>query len=459
VVADHEFRRRQLAALLELTQALEEAGCAPVVLKGAPLAQRLYGDPLLRPTSDLDLYVALEQRERSLGILRSHGWRHREGAPPWEEVFERSDGPYHLHLELHYSLRDDTLAHIPLPPPCVERVTIDGVSLPAFGGPMLPAYLAAHLVKHQVPPLLWRLDFATLWDSLGHYERRRAEAAARAVRLHRYLTWAIREADRIVAAAAGDRAAARALGFAADVRRDMHAMVRTAVLAATATDAVRVLGAWAWPRNLRRDGRGTLSRLAERVTTPLRRVAVKTVHYLPAPSASAAAAPRALDVSSDELLALVSEVVDRDGTLWIRARGHSMEPAVPNGAMLRVGPPSGRPLRRGDVVLARLPTGVPAVHRVIDCGPHTVRLRGDAQFADDPPVAPSDVLAIVDLVAIDGRAVPVSARPRPALWRRLAGAGRRWRMRWVRPRTGPGDPMRPPLGRAQPGQSTQAAGR
>src|SRR5687767_8520504 len=71
VLRDHGYREQQFAALDESLRALRAAGVEPVVLKGAPLADRLYGDPFARPTGDLDLLVTPGERARVRDALRS----------------------------------------------------------------------------------------------------------------------------------------------------------------------------------------------------------------------------------------------------------------------------------------------------------------------------------------------------------------------------------------------------
>jgi CheY-like chemotaxis protein len=138
---------------------------------------------------------------------------------------------------------------------------------------------------------------------------------------------------------------------------------------------------------------------------------------------------RALEAGADELVALVRDVVGAGGTLWVRARGESMAPALPSGALVRLRALDGAAPAPGDLVLAVLPTGAPALHRVVRVDGRVVRLRGDARLVDDPPVAADAVLARADLVALGSRTLSVSALPRPPLWRSVVDAGRRMHLR------------------------------
>jgi hypothetical protein len=113
--------------------------------------------------------------------------------------------------------------------------------------------LAVHLLKHQLPPLLWLIDFHTLWGKMSSDERAVARHIARESRVHRYLEWAVDRASAVLEASGGSHRALRALGFGTQGRRDSYGMVRLVLLAGSQFDAVAVLGAWFWPRPLRYD--------------------------------------------------------------------------------------------------------------------------------------------------------------------------------------------------------------
>src|SRR5205823_6217645 len=99
--------------------------------------------------------------------------------------------------EVHSSALDDPLLdHIHFP---VEqsRAVVGGHWLPAHSGRFVPAYLAAHLAKHHQRPLLWGLDFYSLWSKLDSGEQRDATVAAREIGLERHLQWAVEVAASI----------------------------------------------------------------------------------------------------------------------------------------------------------------------------------------------------------------------------------------------------------------------
>jgi putative nucleotidyltransferase-like protein len=58
----------------DVASAMAQAGAPFLVLKGAALAQLVYGDPRLRPMRDVDLLIRKADAERTLDVLRSCGF-------------------------------------------------------------------------------------------------------------------------------------------------------------------------------------------------------------------------------------------------------------------------------------------------------------------------------------------------------------------------------------------------
>ena len=96
--------------LHDVLQTLESAGVCAVALKGPILGERVYPDPRMRPSADLDVLVGYADLDRATEALSSIGFRPRVDA---EERFLRK---YHYHtilsrscppvIELHFSLSD-----------------------------------------------------------------------------------------------------------------------------------------------------------------------------------------------------------------------------------------------------------------------------------------------------------------------------------------------------------------
>jgi hypothetical protein len=267
-VASAAYGARQLRVLVSTVRALADAATAPVILKGQPLAQRLYGIASLRGSADLDVFVAPACRLAAERALRDGGWMAIEGAAPWTQTLVlREDGSEHF-LELHSSLLDVNLRHLGVPAPGAQTMSVDGIDLPAHRDAILPAYLASHAAKHMPIALLYHVDFLTLWTSLTRRERDEATEAAERAGLSGYLRWAIRCAGSVTLAADGDRTALARLGIGANGRRVYHTVFRDIALAQTPLDAGRAVGAWLWPPHLRHGIAPLARRWAARLRKP-----------------------------------------------------------------------------------------------------------------------------------------------------------------------------------------------
>ena len=424
-VAADDLARIHLRVLEGALTALRGAGVFPVVMKGMPLAERLHGDFTARACTDIDVHVAPGERDDARRALIGQGWRLREGGvPPWEESFDRSSERGWVLLEVHSSLVDHNLAHLPVPGPSVTEVEIEGVAIPSLSGPIEAASLAAHAAKHMPAPLLWFLDFGAMWSGLGADGQRAARVAATDARLERYLQWAVERSAAVEAVAAGNEGALRALGVSGRSRLVVHTMWRDAMLASHPLDAARAVGAWIVPRPLRARPGALASRWGGRFRAPWRRyLAVREEEARQPREASSDPAPVRSLPTEEPLADIVRDVVGGGAPMWIRVRGGSMAPAIPSGALVRVRPLPARPLRRGDVVLADLGGGRCVMHRVVAARDGEVRLHGDTTLEPDPPLPLRSVLALADHVEIDGRTLALAPRP----WEAARYAVRRMR--------------------------------
>jgi hypothetical protein len=148
---------RELARVLTL---LNEAGIPVIVLKGAALAQMVYGNVALRPMVDLDLWLPFERLEEAQGLLASAGYVAPvpfpftdESGLCWNELLLRSSqGPRPVVLELHWRLLDNPYYHRRLPmAPIWERslpVMVEGVSSRVLAPDDLLLHLCSHNLYH-----------------------------------------------------------------------------------------------------------------------------------------------------------------------------------------------------------------------------------------------------------------------------------------------------------------------
>lgn len=261
--ATAEERLQQLRALIGT---LGEANVSSVVMKGLPLAVMLYGSASARPVSDTDLFIAADERDAAHSALVGAGWVRLYGEREHEETYRRVEGGRPHFLELHSSLLDDNmLQHLHGPVPEVRSVEFEGRSFIAHWGPSLLVFLAVHLAKHPRVPLLWWIDFATIWERADAAQRLEATALARRHRLHRFIDWAVAGTGDVaaIASATDEQESARALSRLR-ARHAVHPVVRLTGLASSAGDRARVCLAWAFPRAERVHplmlGRRTLAR-------------------------------------------------------------------------------------------------------------------------------------------------------------------------------------------------------
>ncbi len=434
VLRDIDRGEAQRLALGELLGRIAELGVEAVVLKGAPLSQRLYGDADVRPSQDIDIFVGAEQRPIVSAQLEALGWRAVGGGAPWEESFHLPGSTHQLLLEVHsWMLDDPVLVHLGLPAPDSAPMRVGALECRAHDGELLPGFLATHLAKHDNAPLLWLHDLSVLWGALDAAQRDAAWAAARRYRLHRYLRWAVRRVDLLEAAASGDAAALGRLGYHADGRRESHGLVRLARLASGPRDAAAVIAGRLWPPHLRDDGRGFVRQAADRLGGRMggrgRSSGGEAVSARDASAVEDPAGTRGLDVEREEFAGLLQDLMSAGVGTWIRARGESMEPTIPTGSLVHVVAPAARLLSAGEVVLARMPNGSFALHRVLWERDGMVAMQGDNVPRRDPEIRRASILGLADLVEVNGRVRPIPAAPTP-LQRSLSKFGRRVRRRF-----------------------------
>lgn len=421
---------RRAERALRVVRSLRGGGVNAVLLRGPGLSERLYGSAALRPGGDVDVLIDPRDWSTADALLRGAGWAREYGVAPMETAY-RVPGDRAFAVEVHCALDDSPLMrHLRLPAAEWSERAVNGALVRVHDGALLPAYLAAHAAKHVLPPLLWFVDLQTLWVALDETGRDEAWAVARRHRLGRHLEWGLSCADALSRLADGDlgESAAR-LGLAGAERTDVHNAWRMARLSATPADAMRVFAAWALPHDQRRPGADVARRIVRRMAKRPSAVVRKARGY------DADALPPARALALDEPLhALVREVTAHGGALWVRATGNSMRPAIAPGTRVRLAPVSTPDaLEVGAVVLARLPSGVTVLHRIVARDGTRVSLRGDNMPVADPWTSCGDVLAVADLLEIDGELRPVGRTRRGAVRRARWALGRAARAVGLRP--------------------------
>ncbi len=118
---------RLYSELSKVLKSLKDADISVIPLKGAYLAEVIYGDTALRPMNDIDLMVRQEDFRKTIELLTSKGYR-AEGNTKPEDVFSvrqhypplrRKGG---ISIEVHWTLIKPKLNGLIMPPhPALSR--------------------------------------------------------------------------------------------------------------------------------------------------------------------------------------------------------------------------------------------------------------------------------------------------------------------------------------------------
>ena len=182
---------RQVAALARAVGALAERDIPCLVIKGAPLAQRLYGDACARQALDIDLLVAPEAFAGARATLSGIGFRLRLGFPEtparrrWYAKVEKAE-TFHGHgvcIELHQRLlANPSFMEVRFGGLYERRSTvrIGAACFPVLGVEDEMLYLMCHGAGHGWRQLKWLCDAALCLRSMEAGSRARAAGRAEA---------------------------------------------------------------------------------------------------------------------------------------------------------------------------------------------------------------------------------------------------------------------------------------
>ena len=159
--------------------AFRRSGLSVIPLKGPLLARELYPDPVIRPTSDLDLLIRRDDIERADTLLRKMGYRRAPDAHSWEFDVTYDQATFYVHeellpVDLHWELlsspsfrRSSRIDSDEIWARAVEVVFDDTPRL-ALSHEDLLLYLALHLaVHHAFSGVIWQLDIALALHCYG----------------------------------------------------------------------------------------------------------------------------------------------------------------------------------------------------------------------------------------------------------------------------------------------------
>jgi len=167
----------RLQGLLEIADALEAAGVRFIVLKGFPLSQKIYGNPFMRITGDLDLLIAPPWMRQAIAALAGLGYL--PAFEPWpacekkEKQLARFRNQFAMQhprsgiiAELHWRL-----FYYPVIPAArmeaiveanLTSITVAGRSFQTLGQEMDLLYLIIHGGLHGYSRLKWLADVVFL---------------------------------------------------------------------------------------------------------------------------------------------------------------------------------------------------------------------------------------------------------------------------------------------------------
>jgi hypothetical protein len=150
-------------------RALNDAGISSVALKGRALATRLWADPSLRPSSDVDVLIRENDLDAAMAALGGAGYR----PSPTEDLRHALEHHHHIELfdaqggppvELHFKASGELGVAIPTGA-LFERARayeIDGIPIRLLSPEDEWLYLSVHAAVHAFTPLYLLLDLKFL---------------------------------------------------------------------------------------------------------------------------------------------------------------------------------------------------------------------------------------------------------------------------------------------------------
>jgi len=433
----------QVALAARVLDLLGARGIRALPLKGVVLAEVAYDAESDRPMSDVDV-LALERWPEAVAVLQDAGFTEfARGDHAWAFT-DRASGTL---VELHRSV-SSCPGLFPLDADAVwERARPGRGQLPRVSSPedlLVQLGLHAAFQHGLVLALVQWLDFRRVLEREA-VETDRLLTVARASRAEVPLAAALLVAEAVVAAPLpptlrdrlGDSlppGLSRWLGprlehplaFVHPETTDL-ARVRWELMAGRRAELV-------WRTLAVPGGPGEEEGVGARAAGVLRRAGRLGRERLARPNRPAVGGP---DRGDEPVVATVSlgEEVLRDGLAafpWVRltVTGQCMEPALADGAKVRLVAARRRRPRLGDVVLARGRDGL-RLHRLVWGPPLALpgmrwRTKADRGRLLDPPLDSAQILATV--VAVEEHPNTRSRRPGKAAWSLARGVLARWRL-------------------------------
>jgi hypothetical protein len=169
--------RRGLMLQQELRAVLGELRSAgvddPIVLKGVPLAIRVFGSVGSRRMADIDLVVKEEDLPAALKALGEYGYQREAGEPDLvalrELLLTRMTELGELHVDLHWRIWQDGFATLSEDEVWrrTEPFSYQGIECRVLEPMMTILHLAYHDASHQFQHFSMVRDFAQAWNQWG----------------------------------------------------------------------------------------------------------------------------------------------------------------------------------------------------------------------------------------------------------------------------------------------------
>jgi hypothetical protein len=188
--------------LVRLAGLFRTAGIAVAALKGPSLSLRLYGDPSVRSTKDLDLLVHEEDFHRAEALLLEQGYRRTfPSFEPTRKMWARIRAQRHhydylhearsIQVELHWGIHGRSPSRLEPLWSRREPLAWHGVDLDQVEDTALFALLLEHGAMHGWFRLKWLSDIAMCLTLETPSARRAFTAAARDLEVERCLAQAL----------------------------------------------------------------------------------------------------------------------------------------------------------------------------------------------------------------------------------------------------------------------------
>ncbi len=105
------------AELENILTTFNQHGIAAIALKGAVLAEQLYGNPGLRTMVDMDILVKPEELPLANSLMQEMGYKQLITTQPWDHAFHEApfckEAQFPLFIEIHWKLDDQKLVDVP----------------------------------------------------------------------------------------------------------------------------------------------------------------------------------------------------------------------------------------------------------------------------------------------------------------------------------------------------------